>query len=293
MSSDKLIKKTAFAGQFYEGNESALKRDLAEMLDYASAQENDKPELAVRAVILPHAGYVFSGRTAFRTLYTARNRDFKRAIVIAPSHRASFSGLACSAYTQYQTPLGTLDVDTDVVKKLKTSDPTLIFSSDQIHDYEHALEVELPLLKAFFENIKIIPLVCGMVTETDAAELARLLMPYWTDDTLWVISSDFTHYGKSFGYLPFETDLSKNIEKLDKGAIEKIMKFDLHGFVKYLNETHATICGQHPIMILLALLGKIAEKGNVDSRLVEYTTSGALTGDYNHCVSYAGINFSS
>jgi AmmeMemoRadiSam system protein B len=292
MNSSKLVKKMAFAGQFYEGIEALLKRDFSEMLDYASTQEKEEAELPVRAVILPHAGYVFSGKTAFRTLYTARNRVFSRALLIAPSHRASFSGLACSGYSEYQTPLGPLDVDGEAVKHLKSSDPTLIFSSEQIHEYEHSLEVELPLLKYFFEDIKIIPFICGRINKSNALELVQLLMPYWKDDVLWVISSDFTHYGKSFGYLPFTSDLHNNIEKLDMGAVEKILNFDLDGFVKYQEETRATICGEHPIMILLALLGKMSGTVNVKSRLVEYTTSGALTGDYNHCVSYAGINFS-
>lgn len=291
MNSERAVKKAMFAGQFYEGGELALKHDFFEMLDYAALHEKGFPELPVRAVILPHAGYVFSGRTAFRTLFTAKHRNFSKAILIAPSHRSSFTGLACSGHSGYQTPLGALDVDMETVQHLKTSDPTMIFSSEQIHEYEHSLEVELPMLKFFFENIKIIPLICGRINKVSAAELASLLMPYWRDDILWVISSDFTHYGKSFGYLPFTEDLQKNIEKLDKGAIEKILNFDADGFAAYQAATHATICGENPIMILLSLLQKIKDTESIKSRLVEYTTSGVLTGDYNHCVSYAGINF--
>ena len=101
------------------------------------------------------------------------------------------------------------------------------------------------------------------------------------EDTLVVISSDFTHYGRSFGYVPFEQEVPENLRQLDHGAMEQIVAKDLSGFYAYLRHTGATICGQSPIAVLLAMLPD-------DARVqpLTYRTSGELTGDWSHCVSY-------
>jgi hypothetical protein len=117
-----------------------------------------------------------------------------------------------------------------------------------------------------------------------AATLAEAL---WSPDTLWVISSDFTHYGENFDYVPFRKDVPKALEDLDRGAIDRILKLDTAGFQEYVERTGATICGRLPIALLLAGLERTG--GKCQCQLIEYTNSGRQTRDYDHCVSYASI----
>jgi MEMO1 family protein len=284
------IRKAAVAGQFYDANPTQLKQYINELKADAeiSSESSNKP----RAVILPHAGYLYSGATAVKTLLKTSGHNYKRAVVLAPSHRVAFKGVALGNYSGFATPLGTVEVDTSAVSELAALKAPLLGISNQPHEHEHALEVELPLLQEIIPDIKIIPGIVGFTDQPTAKKLAELLLELWEPDTLWVISSDFTHYGRSFQYLPFTDNIAENLRELDLGAAELITNLDLDGFDKYLERTGATICGAAPIKILLAVINQAQNNGeNIAAELIDYTTSAAQSGDYSHCVSYVGISF--
>jgi AmmeMemoRadiSam system protein A len=109
----------------------------------------------------------------------------------------------------------------------------------------------------------------------------------WQPDTIWIISSDFTHYGHHFGYTPFTRDVPERLEQLDKGAVDYIEKLDMNGFLDYVERTGATICGAIPIAVLIAAV--TSRPSQYTCRLITYTTSGKLTRDYAHSVSYASL----
>jgi AmmeMemoRadiSam system protein B len=284
------IRKPFVAGQFYEAEPGAL----SSMINQITQEEMGTECISdgVRAVILPHAGYMFSARTAIKTLLKIGERDFKKILLIAPSHRYPFNGIAAAKFDTYSTPLGDIPVDTEAMDMLIDQECEYIHNLPQAQQYEHALEVELPLLQHFFSDFTIIPLIAGFVDTISARKIAAALEQWWREDILWVISSDFTHYGQSFNYCPFKGDVKENLRKLDLGAVDFIVKHDLDGFNHYVNRTGATICGAAPIKILLAELLQSIEKGTeYIGDLADYTTSGDLTGDFSHCVSYAGITF--
>ena len=275
------------AGQFYEGIPGQLKKKIKRFLDNAQGENPLPKNVAVQALIVPHAGYAFSGQTAVKTLSVAtKNSDYKRIIVIAPSHYVGFEGLAIPSYEACSTPLGEITVDTDTINKLSGKH---FVKNDQAHTHEHSLEVQLPFIQTLFPKIPVVPFICGQIDKNIAKDIAKDLLPFWDRETLWVISSDFTHYGHQFSYVPFTDSIPENLEKLDFGAVDKILDFDLDGFDEYLNETGATICGRNPIMIMLATAMLAMEERKLVAKLIDYTTSGVLTGDYNHTVSYAGI----
>jgi len=128
--------------------------------------------------------------------------------------------------------------------------------------------------------------VVGDVSGLEYNEIAQSIKRHADENTLIIASSDFTHYGGRFGYVPFKTDIKKNLEDLDHGAIEKILEGDFNGYLKYLDKTGATICGARPIGILM----KIFEK-DADAVLLNYMTSGEILGDFTDSVSYASILF--
>jgi AmmeMemoRadiSam system protein A len=152
---------------------------------------------------------------------------------------------------------------------------------------EHSIEIELPLLqRALAPGWRLVPVLVGDLGPEDYQTAADLLRPLADDGTLVVVSSDFTHYGQRFGYLPFPQDQKApgRIQALDDGAIGRILVKDADGFLAYQAETGVTICGFRPIGILLRMLGPGAQV-----QRVAYATSGALTGDWGNSVSYVGL----
>ena len=279
------VRAPAWAGQFYPGTidrlQAAVDRHLGSAADVA-------PGETVRAIVAPHAGYQFSGDTAGK-VYALLNGQarYERAVVLAPSHRVSFRGLSVGDSEFFGTPLGDVPVDTSTCQAMDAT-CRLVSTRPDAHADEHALEVQLPFLQTVLPDVKLVPVVCGRLPLPDvrsaAAELAPLL---WRPETLWVISTDFTHFGHGFRYVPFSHDVPARLEELDKGAISRVVDIDCEGFFEYIEETGATICGRVPLALLLAVLE--TQSDTYTCRLVDYTTSGALTHDYDHCVSYASL----
>ncbi|MFA4943671.1 MAG: AmmeMemoRadiSam system protein B [Lentisphaeria bacterium] len=274
----------AVAGQFYPAAPAELRSMLASFL--ASPAGAPLPG-AVRGVIVPHAGYVYSGATAGAAFARLRARaaEVKRVVVLAPSHHVGFQGISIGDYAEFATPLGAMAVDVEGCARLAQAHP-LISTRTDAHRDEHALEVQLPFIQAVLPGAKLVPVVCGQLDRDAFRELGRVLHDeLWRPDTVWVASSDFTHYGRAFGYLPFTRDVPRRLKELDEGAIRLICGRDLAGFLAYLDTTGATICGSTPIGLLLA-----ASAGEpVGVVQLAYSTSADLTHDYDHTVSYAAI----
>ncbi|HJO96037.1 MAG TPA: AmmeMemoRadiSam system protein B [Victivallales bacterium] len=281
------LRKTSVAGQFYSSNPQQLEIQIDSFIQNKELLKfKDK---YIRAVIVPHAGYTFSGKIAAETLATADNGKYERIIILCPSHYVGFTGMALPTYDRCNTPFGELAVDVNAVKELSQTGFT---SNPDAHKLEHSLEVQLPLIKKIFDNIPILPVICGYTKATEQENMIKAMYKFFDKNTLWIISSDFTHYGKSFNYLPFTNNIKENLYNLDIGAVKQILSKKSVDFEKYIQKTGATVCGAKPITILLKIIEMaIKNKQNLKGELVEYITSGDITGDFQHCVSYAGINF--
>jgi len=282
---DNNIRYQKVAGQFYEKNPEKLELFIKNSLDDCG-QDILPANAFVNAVIAPHAGYVFSGKTAIKTISTATKNKYKNIFILAPSHYVGFKGIALSSFSKYETPLGYLDVNTKINEEISGK---YFIRNNEPHINEHSLEVQLPIIKTFFPNTPIIPMICGHTDYSINENITASLIKYWNNDNLWIISSDFTHYGKNFNYVPFTDNIKENLKNLDLGAIEKILDINPKNLYNYLNDTGATICGRNPIMILLQMAENAPNKDLLKTKLIEYSTSGDLTGDYSHTVSYAGI----
>ncbi len=248
-------RRPAVAGAFYPGDPERLAAQVAKFLaGGAPAAEGE----AVRALVVPHAGYEYSGAVAGRAYALLRSPQeqarIRRVVVAAPTHRVPFRGVSLGDYGAFTTPLGEVPVDAGACSALAGAHP-LISTRTDAHSHEHALEVQLPFVQAVLPQAKLVPLVCGELSPADARALAPVLRDaLWNPETLWVISSDFTHFGTAFGYVPFTRDVPRRISELDHGAIARICAGDLDGLADYLRRTGATICGAHPIELLLAIL---------------------------------------
>lgn len=275
------VRPSALKGSWYPADRNALEKQLDAFLDKAPQSVEGK---RIVAMISPHAGYVYSGEVAAWGYKNLLGGPFRRIVIMAPSHYVSFTGISIPNVGYYETPLGRVRVDRDSCESL-LKEP-LFQSIREAHLREHAVEIQLPFLQRTLEDFELIPLVVGRLDTVHYESVARQLVGLSGPDTLIIASSDFTHFGPRFGYVPFEENLRENISRLDHGAIDLILQRDLDGFLAYRENTQATICGFRPIGLLLKLLPP-----SLRGRLLQYRLSGDLTGDYLNSVSYASIVF--
>ncbi len=288
------VKRSNLAGSWYPADAEQLREQIDRLLAGAKPRRIDDNPLAL---IAPHAGYIYSGRTAapgYRIIGAiGRPAIASRLIVIlGPSHYSAFKGCSLLEAEYYETPLGRVKLSREAADLLGKD--SLFKKNAPAFEREHSIEIHLPYLQRIFGNrlagdVRVLPVLVGDLDDADvkraAAKLAALTVRH---DPFFIISTDLTHYGPNFGYEPFKNaggqSTAAKIKDLDDGAIDLIIKKDLAGFTGYCERTGATICGRNPIRIALALpiAGFKAEK-------IAYDTSARVTGDYANSVSYASI----
>lgn len=275
------------AGQFYEGSLGELDEQIKNCFTDArgpGALPIKKREGIIKGVIVPHAGYAYSGACAAWAYKAIAESKFAEIfIVMGPSHGGFRS---CLSADDWETPFGVVNVHKSFAKELSKKSGLAI--NEGAHATEHSIEVQLPFLqfscKDYLDKIRVVPLMIGH--EVDYKALGVAIRDSIGERKVCIISSsDFTHYGFNYGYVPFFKDRKENMYKLDKGAIDIIKGGNASRFLGYVDKTQATICGAYPIAVLLESLD--AEK----AELLQYYTSGDVVNDYNNAVGYASILF--
>ncbi|MCK6466844.1 MAG: AmmeMemoRadiSam system protein B [Candidatus Brocadia sinica] len=285
------------AGRFYPGNEIALKDQINAFFKNVSYRTPKKKPFAL---ISPHAGYQYSGQVAAYGYNALKDSGFTRVIILSPSHFRSgkrFRGVSILNAKNIKTPLGLIPIDLDACKQLLDTSkdsssnvsrkPAILFGSyEGAYQGEHSMETQLPFLQMALNTFKLVPIMVGILIEDDFERVANALQPLIDDKTIVVVSSDFTHYGEGYGYIPFRKDIEKNIKALDYGAFDKILNKDFEGLKTYRKETGINACGIMPIELLLKLL-----PDNASGEILNYDTSGHQSRDFSFSVSYASILF--
>lgn len=273
-------------GEWYQRDARELEKTVAALLCDAKVREAPG---AIRAIIAPHAGIQFSGAcaaAAYKLLEKSpRRSSIRRVIILGSAHRAAIKGAAVPSFDYDSTPLGPIPIDTAVTSALAREKGFSI--SDNALQYEHSIENQLPFLQLALKNIpfKVVPVLFGHLNSDDFAPFARILEKYTDENTLLVVSTDLTHYGYSFGYVPFEKDIRDNLTRLDKGMIETMEKLDFSACLQYKSKTDVTMCGFVPTAVLL----KMMSPKKHTALLTDYYKSGDRNGDYNVSVSYASL----
>ena len=276
------VRPSALAGTWYPADAGSL---AATVDDLVSAAQPPAPDGTLRALVVPHAGYTYSGATAADAFALLRGASPGRVVVLAPAHRGGFDGLSIADVDAYETPLGQVPLDREAVARLRAS--PLVQADPAAHRQEHAIEIELPFLqRTLAPGWRLVPVLVGGLDGDADRRAAALIRPLLDDDTLLVVSSDFTHYGPRFGYVPFpaDTQLPARIRALDDGAVSRIKARDAGGLRDYQAETGITVCGLQPLRVLLDLLPAEARV-----QRLAYATSGELTGDWSNSVSYVAL----
>ncbi|MCP4252361.1 MAG: AmmeMemoRadiSam system protein B [Candidatus Scalindua sp.] len=277
------VREPAVAGRFYPESEADLSKKINKYLDKASIE--DLPGKPV-AIISPHAGYQYSGAIAAYGYKAIRNYEYKRVIVLAPSHYSRYRGASILDVEAYKTPLGLVRLNQGICNNL-INNPPFFGTFKNAHKREHSLETQLPFLQTVLGNdFELIPVLISRLNNEELDFIVDKLRPLIDEDTLIVASSDFTHYGYGYDYVPFRKDVEANLRKLDHGAIERILALDFEGFYQYKRVTGITACGFMPIALLMKLL-----PSDVQGKVLKYDTSGNILGNFESSVSYASIVF--
>jgi len=286
-----MARQAMFAGTFYEKSPTSLTNQIKECFTHEKGPGElpvNKRTKKLKAVIAPHAGYVYSGPCAAWAYKEITESEFADLyIIIGPNHSGNGSFVSVD---MWKTPFGEVRVDKEFAKFLLKQNDQLKLNEEAFLK-EHAVEVQLPFLQFATQDkmhsLKILPIIVDH--ELDYKKLALDLKEAVLETNrkvVVIVSSDFTHYGRNYRYLPFSQNVQENIYKLDRQAIDFIQKFDAEGFSEFNYDKITTICGQTAIAVLLSFVR--AEKANLD----QYYTSADITdGDYKNTVSYAAISF--
>lgn len=267
------IRPAAVAGKFYAEDSQTLQHDVKQCYDEAAvlaplSKVERTTDSNVQAVIVPHAGYVFSGAVAASAfLRIPAEAQYDRIFLIGPSHHVAFDGASvATAFDYYETPLGLVPVDTEVCKALEDADGVFTYKPSA-HDREHCLEVQLPFLQYRLKRMpKIVPIIIGTENMTLLTKMAKVLKQYFTPNNLFVISSDFSHYPSYSDALTVDGNTGRALEN---GRLDEFVQ-TLHGNASlHVRNLYTSACGQSAIAVLLLMA---QDSDDVDSGMRQNLT---------------------
>ncbi len=263
-SEEKHVRKSVIAGSWYPGS----KEELSKMLDgfFGNTEKEDLGD--IKALIAPHAGYIYSGQVAAFSFKQIEGKDYSKIIILAPTHHHAFNGASVPNYTYYETPLGEVKISPLAKELMKES--KLISSIPAAHSKEHSAEIELPFLQKALKNFEIVPIIIGSMSREEMDELSDLIIRHLDEKTLIVASTDLSHYHPYDDAIAMDTSCVNSIIALDIGKAER-----------------CEMCGYFPVLITM----RIAKKLNWSTRLLKYANSGDVTGDRSGVVGYTAIVF--
>ena len=282
--------ESTMTGSWYPGTGREI-RALAERWEKRIGGEKSTDGMAQpvpekpNVLLMPHAGWAYSGEIAWRAARLARGAKCRRVVILAPSHRAWIENrLVAPEAEAVSTPLGKIAIDRDWIDRLALMAP--VAHSDRIHMAEHSAQIEYPLLQlALGDGFTLAPLVMGTFGRDQMAMCARALARLMDDNTLLVVSSDFTHYGSDFSYVPYGTsggeDVRAKVAEVDAEAFAFIAKCDADGFAAHVDKTGATICGHVPMELALRAI-----PGKAPFARLAYATSSDADRDFSRFVCY-------
>lgn len=292
------IRWPAVAGANYSSDPERL---LATVVTFRSQAEVPEVDNRLVAVIASPAPYGLAGKTTAHAFKSLQPGQYDRVIVLAPGHGPSFENCSIPVVDIFMTPLGPVPLDVSAIRTVMYS-PLFrqqpirydgVKPHERIHEYEFAIESLLPYLQERLLEFKLVPILVGdlkdpkgKTTENTMAAFANAIKPIVDERTLIVVASSFTHYGEEYKNAPFTEEIEANIAHLDRHAFESILALNLTGFRSYLKSSKNVIDGQDCIQILLQLLPPTTQ-----ARLLAYTTSGAVSGQWKNSVSYASFVF--
>jgi AmmeMemoRadiSam system protein B/AmmeMemoRadiSam system protein A len=266
-----MIRKPYVAGYFYPGSAAELKAAVARLVDEKAPKED------VIGLLVPHAGYNYSGPVAGATISRIKFKD--TFIIIGPTHSGLGKPFSVMVEGTWQTPLGKVEIDTELARKI-TSVSQYFEEDDEAHQQEHAVEVQLPFLQYFKPDVRIVPIILYSAPAAAYQEMGRDIARAVKElkrDVVIMASGDMTHQ-----------EPHASAKEKDLYAVEAILNLDIAELTRRYKTRHITMCAYPPVVCLIAAAKELGATG---AELVKYQTSGDATGKYNEVVGYAGVIF--
>ena len=265
------LREPAVAGQFYPSSAAAIKKQLASFLE-----KQVTPEDCI-ACMMPHAGYIYSGKVATQTASRVQSKD--SVILLGPNHTGYGAPFSIMKEGRWKTPLGAVSVDSELADAILT-DSTLLQHDPTSHAYEHSLEVELPILQYFKQDFQIVPIVFLAddlhKLKVIGKNLARSIEKSGKKDSILIVaSSDMTHY-----------ETLEEATRKDNEAIQAILTLNEDALIELSNRLNISMCGYAPAVVMIVCAKLL---GATKAKLIAYETSAEVSKDTSSVVGYAGI----
>lgn len=268
-STDLPTRPSPLAGYWYPGDKAELSRMIKGFMANVSPAG---PKGQIKALIVPHAGYVYSGQVAAHAFSLLKMGEFKTVILVGPSHRGRFKGVSLNMQN-YETPLGRLDIDLELAARIKEKGKGLIAGHPEVHEEEHCLEIEMPFLQTVLGDVKIVPLLMGSHDLETCRALAEVLADAAADpEILLLCSTDLSHFHSG-----------KKARLLDKALIEHVRNYTPEKLHQGLVEGKFEACGGSALAAVMMAAQKL---GASKSTILNYAHSGDVTGDNSRVVGY-------
>ena len=262
------IRHQQVAGYFYPAEKEKLENDISLLLNVAKPEKSFNK---IFGIVSPHAGYVYSGKTAAYVYNLLKDKSYKTVIVISPSHAEYFPGISIYDGDGYETPFGIVEIDNEMTDKI-IENSKIIFRGVQGHRREHALEVQIPFLQSVLKDFKIVPIVMGDQSKIFVDHLAEKISKVVDEETLVVASSDMSHFYDS-----------SEANRPDSVVEKRINDFNFEQLLKDLDDHECEACGGGPIAAMM----KAASLKNINkSMVINRSDSGDITGDKSEVVGY-------
>jgi MEMO1 family protein len=267
MSQD--IRKSIIAGSWYPGKPQTLQGQIRGFL-------RDVPESSISgrlmALIVPHAGYVYSGGVAAYAYQLLSERPFSQVVVVAPSHRYPFKGASIDSKDGYETPLGVIPVDRKLGQEIAAESPLFQYVPNG-HAQEHALEIQLPFLQEVLKSFSLVPIIQGSQDRATCLALAQALSKVLKDrEVLLVASTDLSHFHSY-----------RQARSLDQKVLDRVAAYDENGLMSDLEGDQVEACGGGPMVTVMKTARLLGADG---TRVLHYANSGDITGDHSGVVGY-------
>lgn len=264
-----MIRRAAVAGLFYEGTQERLRAQVRDLV------RGDRPKARAVAVVVPHAGYIYSGKVAGAVYASVAMPG--TCVIVGPNHTGLGAGAAIMSDGSWETPLGQVAIDADLAKAIK-GHSSILEEDHRAHQREHSIEVQLPLLQALEVPFSFVP-ICLFSDELAACQDVGLAVAEGVSragrPVLLVASTDMSHY--------LDRDRAT---RLDREAIDAIIAMDPHRLHRLVRAKRMTMCGYHATTAVLIAARRL---GATRAELVAYATSGDVTRDDTSVVGYAGL----
>ncbi len=268
-----------YAGTWYPERASELETLLEDCFARSESRASLHP--GGLGFVVPHAAPQWSGAVAAAVYRAIQQLKPERIILLAFPHRGGLRGIAAPDVASIRTPLGALALDPQAFPRVTER---LVC--------DHSLEIQVPFLQKAAAAAAVTGLYVGPMSAEERARAADELAALWRPGTVFLVSSDFTHYGPDFGYVPFPADrkVASRLRELDFDCIHAAGSIDSGLFLKTIAQRRATVCGVDPIALLLDVLHRLTS-GRAFQEVLDYQTSGDIGNDFRHSVSYAALGF--